>query len=695
MAVMTTIYRISLLLLLSFLATVHVTAQDADDWSGEWEGAIQLPGASLDLSVSVTQIDGVWTGTMDIPMQRIDDMELSAFKIDGDSLFFTLSEVPGNAHYEGQWTEDGIMGTFYQSGQQFPLNLTREDPAAAAALQAKLDQIRLLVDSLREEAEVPGLGFGMMYQGEVQIADGFGYRNLEEEVPATANTLFAIGSSSKAFTAMGVGLLVDDGKLDWDEPVKTYLPDFELYDDFATEEMTALDLLCHRSGLPRHDYVWYGTNFTRDELYRRLQYLEPSASFRSTWQYQNLMYMTAGILTERLSGQTWEEYIEEHIFQPLGMESANFSVDDMQEADDFAYGYGEKEDEIVRLPYHNIDEIGPAGSINASVNDMLKWVELQLSDGQYRGQHFVNSSTLTKMHQPQMTMAGPLINLPALAHPSYGLGWMIYDYDGLYVVEHGGNIDGFSALVFLIPEQQLGMVFLTNRNGTPLSYLLALSITDILLDREPSDWFKLVFGDDEEEDEEEEEIERRVEGTQPQHPLADYVGTYEDPGYGEVVISQEEEQLVFTYYNYTFPLEHWHYETFAGEDEESGLEVQPRFETDRNGKVSGLYLQAEMSVPDIHFVKQPGERLSDPDFLATLTGEYTLDGGTTVEIELVGDHLVATVQGQPPYDLEPYEGTEFRLASLNGFTVEFILEDDESTALIFHQPNGHFRAERN
>lgn len=671
-------------------------AQTPTDWQGKWDGAIELPTSPLVLQIELKATDTGWEGLMDIPAQRTNDMALANLKIEGDQLSFTLPEVPGNASFTGKWSPGTVTGTFSQMGQSFPMVLHQQDAAAAAVLQAKIDRIKSLVDSFRTGAEVPGLGLGLIHKGEVLIADGFGLRNVEDAIPATADTRFAIGSTSKAFTTMGLALLAEEEKLDWETPLKKYLPDFRLYDKFATEEMTAIDLTSHRSGLPRHDLMWYATDFSREELYQRLQYLEPSASFRSKWQYQNLMYMTAGILTERLSGQTWEEYIQQKIFQPLGMASANFSVTEMEQSDNFAYGYGEKEEEISRLPFHQLDAIGPAGSINASATDMLKWVELQLGDGQYQGQHFIGSSQLELMHKPHMIMENTLIANPSISHPAYGLGWFTYDYDGLTVVEHGGNIDGFSALVFMIPDESFGLVALTNKNGTPLNYVLAYSIVDILLDRDEQDWYDQVFGDkDEDEEKEEEKEEEKVAKTSPPlHPLGDYVGTYNHPGYGDIVISENDKKLVVTYYHFSGKMEHQQYDTFKGKTEGEDIVLDVRFVTDRNGQIEALYTLLDASIPEIRFARQPAEKLSDPNFLQTLTGTYSLENGTEIKVSLEGSKLKADIIGQPTYTLEPHQGNSFKLSSLQGFTMEFIMEGDKAIALVSHQPNGDFRAKK-
>ena len=216
----------------------------------------------------------------------------------------------------------------------------------------------------------------------------------KKKFPQTPKTLFAIGSSSKAFTAATVVQLADDDKLDLDEPIRKYLPDFELYDEGATKEMTPRDLLCHNSGLPRHDFVWYGSDKSRKDLYKTLKYLEPTASFRQTWQYQNLMFMTAGYLVEQISEMSWEDFTQKRILDPLGMNASNFSVSKMEKAENAALPYREKDGEFIKMPYRNIDAIGPAGSINSNAEDMSKWVIMQLNGGKYGEETVVSANGL-------------------------------------------------------------------------------------------------------------------------------------------------------------------------------------------------------------------------------------------------------------------------------------------------------------
>ena len=366
----------------------------------------------------------------------------------------------------------------------------------------------------------------------------------------------------------------------------------------------------------------------------------------------------------------------------------------MAETDDFSYGYGEEDEVVTRIPFHPLDAVGPAGSINASTNDMLKWVELHLGDGQFQGQHFVNQATLRSMHQSHMLMEQPIIANAAISYPSYGLGWFIYDYDGIRVVEHGGNIDGFSALVFMIPEESLGMVLLTNKNGTRLGYTLAYTISDILLDREREDWYGQAYGDNEEDEEEEEEPKEEESITTPApHPIEDYVGTYTHPGYGDVIIEMDGDELRATYYSFSGTIEHQQFDFWKGETEDL-LAIDTRFETDRNGQITALYTVLEISLPEMRFERQPDDRLSDPDFLSTLCGTYALDGGIELVITLEGTTLSTKATGQPRIDLKPTQGNFFTLVGYEIISIEFLFEEDEVVGLVSHQPNGDFRANK-
>ena len=682
-------------LFIAFLG-FNIYAQDSN-LTGEWNGAIKVPGMDLPIILEFEKDGDKWTGNLDIPLQRIVNMELAELTVDGKNISFKLPEVPGNASFKGalQANNQSIIGDFMQGGATLVLDVQRESKADKDKLAAGIEKIKELADSALIKSKVPGLGFGIIKDGKVILAEGFGYKDLASKTKVTANTQFAIGSSSKAFTTMGLSILEDESLIEWDKPVRNYIPEFEMHNDFAAKEMTAVDLVCHRSGLPRHDFLWYGSPLSRTELLQKIKYLEPSAPFRTKFQYQNLMFMTAGILTERVSEKTWESFIGNRIFRELGMNDSNFSVDKMQVAKDYATPHGKSGEEILGIPYRNIDAIGPAGSINSTVNDMLKWVQLHLSDGKVGDKRLVSSKNLKKMHSPHKVIESfRVTNFPQFHNPSYGLGWFIYDYDGTLVVQHGGNIDGFSALVYLLPEENIGMVLLTNLNGNSVPGLLANYATDILLEKKEVDWFTLMMGEQpKDEDEADEPEENRVANTQPSHDLADYSGTYEDEGYGTVTINYNNKQLSLQYNAFDLPLTHWHYDVFKAKDEQLDLEIPVHFQMDMDGSITNLNIPIEPAVDAINFVKQAPDQLTDLKFLKKLEGDYDSDG-LLIKVRLTGKKLVMTPAGQPSLELIPFKDTSFKPKGLAGFVFDFKMGKDKAKEIVLNQPNGVFRAKR-
>ncbi|MBD3236451.1 MAG: serine hydrolase, partial [Candidatus Eisenbacteria bacterium] len=276
-----------------------------------------------------------------------------------------------------------------------------------------------------EEWETPGLGIGVVVGDEVVLAEGYGHRDLEQELPVTARTLFAIGSSTKAFTCFTLATLAEEGLLSWDDPVAEHIPDFQMYDEYVTAHLTPRDMVTHRSGLPRHDLVWYNNSeVTRAELLHRLRHLEPNRELREAWQYNNLMYLTAGYLTELLTGQTWEEAVQARILDPLGMTRSNFSVHDSQESDDFSWPHLEDDDEIRQIDFRPIDVMGPAGSINSCVEEMNRWMMVNLRGGRFGEQTLLSAAAVRELHTPQMVMP-QTPDSPDESHLSYAMGWTV------------------------------------------------------------------------------------------------------------------------------------------------------------------------------------------------------------------------------------------------------------------------------
>lgn len=427
------------------------------------------------------------------------------------------------------------------------LALVLSPAAAAGKKEPRLDpkDFSAFVHKTLSEWKVPGVAVAVLKNGQVILAEGYGTRDVKNKLEVTPRTVFAIGSSSKAFTATAVGILVDEGELDWKKRVRDYLPTFQLQDEFATAQMTPRDLLCHRSGLPRHDLVWYGSALSRKELFDRMRYLEPRADFRTLFQYNNFMFLTAGYLAGEVTGSTWEAVVRTRIFEPLGMKDSDFSVEDSRKKPDHALPYGEKDDQITEIPFRNLDAMGPAGSINSNVLDMAQWVLLSLNKGKAGDKQVISESSLAEIHSPQMVVQEGVFRLleifPEMFTTSYGLGWFITNYRGHTWLHHGGNIDGFSAFVTFLPRDNMGVVVLCNKNGSDLPEIVALNIYDRLLGLDQVPWSGRFMEIRDKRKAEAEKVKNDADkdlkpGTKPSHPLDDYAGEYTHPAYGTLSI---------------------------------------------------------------------------------------------------------------------------------------------------------------
>jgi CubicO group peptidase (beta-lactamase class C family) len=578
-----------------------------------------------------------------------------------------------------------------------------QQPAQRESALAKLQGLDALADQAMKEWKIPGLAIAVVQDGKVVYAKGYGYRDLESKLPVTTGTQFPIGSITKSFTALAFAVLKDEGKVDWDRPIREYLPEFQMDDPVASDQATARDLLSHRTGLPRHDLVWYSSDFSREDLLNRIRYLKPNKGFRSAYQYNNLTVMTMGYLEGKISGLGWEGCVRQKILAPLGMTQSSFSVRDIEKNSDHASPYELKKEQVTKVPFHGIDAIGPAGSINSSVEEMSHYLALQLGDGTYQGKRVVSQANLREMHEPQTAIPDPppQVSLPGLGHFSYGLAWVVTSYRGHNLVWHNGGIDGFYALLSMLPDEHMGVVVLTNLPHGHTPELLAYNAYDSLLGLDPLPWFDRykeldAKGKREEEEGKKNKPEDRKSGTQMSHPLADYEGEYENPGYGTIRVARKEATLELMVNQLgPFPLEHYHYDVFRVPEEPDSVAAGEKFQFEMNkkGDVNRLSAALEPSLgEDIVFIRKP-QRVALA-VLQALSGSYLL-GEQTVTVDLVGETLRLTVPGQPQYELVPTRGLQFDVKQLPGFSVEF--QKDASgkiTEALFNQPNGVFRAKR-
>jgi len=530
-----------------------------------------------------------------------------------------------------------------------------EAAATVASKDAPLEGLDAFITEVMKEWKVPGLAVAVIHDGKLVLARGYGFRDVERKLPVTPHTLFAIGSITKSFTATGLGMLIDEGKLNWDTPVREYLPDFRLQDPVASEHMTPRDLVTHRSGLPRHDALWYGAPFHRPELFARLRYLEPTKDFRSNFQYQNLMFMTAGYLTEKISGTPWEAFTRSRILEPLEMARSNFSVNDSQKADDFALPYNEAKGDVQRVPFRNIDEIGPAGSINSSVEEMIHYVQFHIDQGKVGERELLSAANAAEIQAPQVVVPGSL-DFPEVGHSSYGLGLGVGSYRGRKLVTHGGGIDGFISHLSFMPQEKAGMIILTNLSGTnPVTSIVAYNLYDRLLGVEPAPWAERIRERQKKARDAEEEAKKkgyvaRREGTRPSHDLGEYAGAYEHPGYGRLTIDLEGPSLKATFNAMSTPLRHFHYDVFeAPEDPRNPLsETKLTFLYNKKGEIDRLAVPLEPAIADIVFRRAPDESMRKRSFLEPLVGQYEL-GPTLVTVALRGEDTLTLTVPRPAH----------------------------------------------
>jgi CubicO group peptidase (beta-lactamase class C family) len=477
---------------------------------------------------------------------------------------------------------------------------------------AAIDQV---VTSIMKEWSVPGLALGIVKDGKVLYLKGYGYRDVEKQLPVTPRTLMAIGSNSKSFTVTLMGMLVDQKKLDWDTPVRKYLTDFKLYDDYATEHMTPRDLVRHNSGLPRHDLVWYGRDVKRQQIYQRVRYLEPNVSFREKWQYQNLMFLTAGVLVERIWGRTWEDLVKGQIFTPLGMSRTLAGATGMDQTDDFSWAYEKRNGAVVRVPIRIIDEMGPAGSIVSSVEDMVKYIQFRMDHGTSATGPRISVAAENQMQSPQMVVGstfGPTI-WPGFENNTYGLGLNVATYRGHQAVAHGGGIDGFISQMSWLPKDKIGVMVLSNLGSpNPAPTIVVESIYDRLLGLDPIDYIPVQRARDLEAKMKADSAKQVVrsaqkQGTSPSHDLAAYAGTYEHPGYGRVIIRQAGNRLELALDAMVAPLHHYHYDVFEIGDPGSIVPLSglASFSTNLKGEVDQVAIPFEPSVKPIVFKRVP------------------------------------------------------------------------------------------
>lgn len=425
--------------------------------------------------------------------------------------------------------------------------------------------------------EVPGAAVAIVKDGRIVLTQGFGVRTLGDPTPVDADTLFAIASNTKAFTAALLATLVDEGKLDWDDRVIDRLPEFRLYDAYATRELTVRDLLSHRSGIASGggDLLWLRSSYTREEIVHRIRFIKPAYSFRSRYGYQNVMLIVAGELAEAVAGKSWDALLEERIFVPIGMTSTNTTIRKRDSGGNWATPHVRVNGSVQTIEPENVDNLGGAGAINASASDLSRWLLLQLGRGKVGETRVYSDKQASQMwtQHTNLPIGKPSPQLaPRQPHfAAYGLAWRLKDYRGRKLVHHGGGLAGMTSLTTLVPEENLGIVILTNQE-TSVQTALAYWVLDSYFGAPRTDWTAM-----QREAAEKRWVQRiepmleaieksRIPSTSTSLKLSDYAGRYTDVLYGDALIEESGGALHLQFAKsppFKAPLEHWHYDTFV------------------------------------------------------------------------------------------------------------------------------------
>jgi len=420
--------------------------------------------------------------------------------------------------------------------------------------------------------ELPGLAVAVIKGDEIILMKGYGTREIGKELPVDENTIFAIGSTSKAFTSLSVGLLVQDERISWDDPVIDHINSFQLYDPWVTREIRVRDLLANRSGLgDATDLLWYATDFTRDQIVERLRYAKPVASFRYSYAYRNVMFLVAGQLVSAVTGTSWDNFIEERVFKPLGMTRSSTTVRSLEGMDNVASPHLRIGSKITAVPYRNMDNICPAGGITSSIHDMAQWLRLHINEGLFEGRRIVDDDAIRETHTQQTPVPmNPafLTKFPDAHRFDYCLSWVTFDHLGRLMVWHNGSIDGMHAVIGFIPSEKIGAVILSNSEVQDFHEALFLYIMDTMVGVPPRDWsadyLKNQKAMEEKKAEAKEQLlKSRKASTRPSLILEAYAGTYSSDLNGTVRATLENDRLVLHFSTALIAdLEHWHYDTF-------------------------------------------------------------------------------------------------------------------------------------
>lgn len=574
--------------------------------------------------------------------------------------------------------------------------------AESPAVDQRLAGFDAWMDRVVADWNVPGIGVGVVVKDQLVLAQGYGYRDVGRKLPFTAATVVPIASNTKLFTATAMGFLVAEGKIEWDRPVKQFVPAIEFYNEQLNSQVTIRDMLAHRTGITRHDMIWYKSDFTRAELFERIKYLEPKEPLRTTFLYNNMMYAGAGHIIQLLSGQAWEDFVRARLFQPLGMTSTVFTIDDMVKFDDHGVPYTERRDsnELYAIPYYSeAAGVGPAGSINSNIQDMSKWLIALLNGGRYAGREVIPAAAVKATLEPTLALPNTALEVRGfgeLLNSAYGMGRWTGSYRGHLLAYHGGDINGFHSQVSCMPYDSLGViVFVIGDHCLPLYNIISYNIYERLLGLDQTPWSQRLNeirlkGKAAGQEARAQAGGGRIKDARPAHPLGDYTGEFEHPAYGVLKVSPGAGGLVFDFHKIHLPLSHFHYERFDTPDDEQDGKWSVNFSTNPQGEVDKALMSLDEN--EVTFVRRVPAELVAAATLRPYAGSYATPTGGSFDVVLKEDGTLGIeVPGQPFQALVPWRPRVFKVKEFSDVTFEFVTAGGRVTALKQIDPSGEYK----
>jgi len=566
-------------------------------------------------------------------------------------------------------------------------------------ITAKLQGFDSYMEQVIKDWNTPGIGVGIVINDRLVFAKGYGYRDYEKKQPFTPATLCQIASNTKLFTAVAAGMLVEEGKLAWDKPVRESVPTIQFYNDQLNNNVTLRDMLSHRTGVTRHDLIWFKSDFTRAELFEKLRYLEPQQPMRETFLYNNLMFSAVGQIIELRSGTTWEQFVRERILVPLDMNTTTYTISDMVQHPDHGVPYREKRDsfELYKIPYYEDTQgVAPAGAIISNIDELSHWLIALMNDGKYNGKQVLPASVLKATLQPAIGLPNTLGESQGfweLLNPAYGMGRQTAAYRGHLITFHGGDLPGFHSQVSFLPNDRIGVIVLViGDHSAPLYNVVSYNVYERLLGMDQTPWSKRRLEQRLANKKAGTEARAkagadRVPNTKPSHALASYGGEYENPAYGILKIELKDDQLQFCFHEFQFPMSHFHYDRFDTPDDEQYGRFSVNFRTNPQGDINAAVTSLDEA--EVAFTRKP-ETL-DPKLLEKLAGVYATPSNVKFQVLYQpGAGLSLVFPGGPPRQLIPIKGLQFRTPQFSDEIYEFVVENGQVKALKNRDPSGEY-----